>query len=338
MKSKLLALLALLPIAAWAADSANQVALQQRNSGNTGYSQVNLVPTASTLTLWGFTTAGGVSQWPLSTDFQISGGNIALLHNNFTIAGSSVALGGSISLDTITGLGSTGIVYRSAANTLANVGYTGGSLTFSGGNLTLSGDSATPGASMVYGTDGSGTKGWQAAGSGGWTSGVLFTTAGSTTNISNSTTETTIFTGTISGGTLGSNNPVRIHLQGRLMNNTGSPAGFTINIKYGGTTMFSASTGNNIATSTNPRWWNMDFDLEGDNATGAQRVGGIVGGIGAAGTTPPLSGSVGLSPATVAGTSAVDSTTNQTFSVTVTASTASTSMTWTTDYGYAARQ
>lgn len=46
-------------------------------------------------------------------------GNASLSNSAITIAGTSASLGGSISLDTITGLSTTGLVKRSAANTLA---------------------------------------------------------------------------------------------------------------------------------------------------------------------------------------------------------------------------
>lgn len=46
-------------------------------------------------------------------------GNTALTNSAITIAGTSTSLGGSISLDTITGLSSTGLIKRTGANTLA---------------------------------------------------------------------------------------------------------------------------------------------------------------------------------------------------------------------------
>ena len=45
--------------------------------------------------------------------------NASLTNSSITIAGSSTALGGSVSQDTITGLSSTGLVKRTGANTLA---------------------------------------------------------------------------------------------------------------------------------------------------------------------------------------------------------------------------
>ncbi len=109
--------------------------------------------------------------------------NSALSNSSITIAGTSTALGGSITQDTITGLSSTGLVKRTAANTLgiasAGTDYqaalttTSSSISISTNNITLSGDSASPGATMLYGTNGSGTKGWYAQpGGGGSYSGI----------------------------------------------------------------------------------------------------------------------------------------------------------------------
>ena len=55
----------------------------------------------------------------LNADLAGSIANAKLANSAITIAGTSTSLGGSISLDTITGLSSTGIVKRTGANTLA---------------------------------------------------------------------------------------------------------------------------------------------------------------------------------------------------------------------------
>lgn len=62
--------------------------------------------------------------------------NASLTNSAITIAGTSTSLGGSISQDTITGLGSTGLVARSAANTLTPRTLTAGSasITITNGN------------------------------------------------------------------------------------------------------------------------------------------------------------------------------------------------------------
>jgi len=69
---------------------------------------------------------GGQPALAAGTGISISGGtistanvpNAALANSSITIAGNATALGGSVSQDSITGLSSTGLVKRTAANTL----------------------------------------------------------------------------------------------------------------------------------------------------------------------------------------------------------------------------
>lgn len=54
----------------------------------------------------------------------------------------------------------------------------------------------------------------------------------------NTTTETTVFTTTIPGGTLSTTNGIRLILHAEYFNNTGTGRGMTTRVKYGGTTVF----------------------------------------------------------------------------------------------------
>ncbi len=64
-----------------------------------------------------FVTSGNTND--RSYTFPDTSGPVGIGGSAITIAGTSASLGGSISLDTITGLSATGLVKRSAANTLA---------------------------------------------------------------------------------------------------------------------------------------------------------------------------------------------------------------------------
>lgn len=87
--------------------------------------------TMATARLLGRTTAssGAIEEISVSSALSLSAGSLtiasggvsnAMLANSaITIAGTSTSLGGSITLDTITGLSSTGLVKRTASNTLA---------------------------------------------------------------------------------------------------------------------------------------------------------------------------------------------------------------------------
>lgn len=78
------------------------------NAGGTAYSPVSLSGSGAT---FGLSSAGVLT---------VSGiANASLTNSAITIAGTSTALGGSITQDTITGLSSTGLVKRTGANTLA---------------------------------------------------------------------------------------------------------------------------------------------------------------------------------------------------------------------------
>lgn len=152
--------------------------------------------------------------------------------------------------------------------------------------------------------------------------------------ISSSTTETTIFSATITGNTLGSTGAMKCRIAAEILNNNNSADYVTINIKYGATTLYSDST-KAITKSTNliPVW--IEFMLANQNATNAQVLNGlmVVGGQDAAATGVGSLNSdetVGTSP--LCGTSAIDSTANQTLLVTVTLTSADTDLTWTTNW------
>jgi len=99
-------------------DAYGRITSASNGSGGGGGSVTQVLGTGS---VNGLTLSGNVT----TSGYLTLGGtlgsiaNSQLSNSNINIAGTSVALGGSISQDTITGLSSTGIVQRSGANTLS---------------------------------------------------------------------------------------------------------------------------------------------------------------------------------------------------------------------------
>lgn len=88
----------------------------------------------------------GITTAELSATAGIT--NAQLANSAITIAGTSTSLGGSISLDTITGLSTTGLVKRTAANTLA-IATAGTDYLTGNQTITLSGDVGGSGATAI---------------------------------------------------------------------------------------------------------------------------------------------------------------------------------------------
>lgn len=99
-------------IAATGGDTNITLNLVSKGSGTVQANAVDIATISGTQTLTNKTIAGGSN--------TITGiANSSLTNSAITIAGTSTSLGGSITQDTITGLGSTGLVKRTGANTLA---------------------------------------------------------------------------------------------------------------------------------------------------------------------------------------------------------------------------
>jgi len=128
--------------------------------------------------------------------------------------------------------------------------------------------------------------------------------------IVNSAVETTILTGTVPGGTLGTDGALRITLQAAYKNSSGAGRTITINIKYGGTTVLTF-TSPSIGSDPSPRSVLCQAVITTDGTTSGQyAIGHII---------------VILTAASVVaddGTAAIDSTANQTLEITWTHSAA----------------
>lgn len=138
----------------------------------------------------------------------------------------------------------------------------------------------------------------------------------SSTLISNSNTETTILTGTVPGGTLGTNRMLRVTLAGAVYDvETSTPVVTTVRFKFGGTTVgtlaLAATTDNNV----NPRALCATCLISAANSTGSQRVHsyGTLGAPAAVGATAAIEDDA----ASFYTALSLDSTLDQTLEVTV---------------------
>lgn len=143
------------------------------SNGSGGGSGGSVTQVLGTGTVNGLTLSGNIT----TSGYLTLGGTLGSINNsqlsnsNIGIAGTSIALGGSITQDTITGLSSTGIVQRSGANTLSiatagstytspsgsenlsnktisnsNISSTNGNINVTGGYVALSSATGLPGS------------------------------------------------------------------------------------------------------------------------------------------------------------------------------------------------
>lgn len=135
-----------------------------------------------------------------------------------------------------------------------------------------------------------------------------------TDDVVNSLVETTVFTASIAGGTLGSDRGMRLTLIGDYLNNAGVTPNLVVRAKYG-VTSFAAATFIAIPANASRRALVIDAVLSAAGATNAQVASARItlGAVGSAlGTTlTPTSNFVGVRNA-----HAIDSTSAQTLSVT----------------------
>lgn len=144
-----------------------------------------------------------------------------------------------------------------------------------------------------------------------------FNKSASDVTISNTVTETTLYSVTIPANTLGTAGCVRVSLSGQGLNNVGTAQSFAMRIKYGGSAGTSTAITENSSASA--RYSDFVGRVCGNGTTGTQVVV----------YTWTLAGDSSAS----SGTLAIDSTVDQTLLVAMTLSTASASMTWTHDHG-----
>lgn len=154
---------------------------------------------------------------------------------------------------------------------------------------------------------------WAAAGGG---PSVLDRTFADSTDYVNSVTETTMYSFSITGNTLGANGGVRLRVVLDYLNNSAANKTLTVRIKLGATTLW-GDTSANLAINANRRVLDIDVILFNTGATNSQRVGGKL----LMGATNPTTGE-GSASGTVSingelyGTAAIDTTSAATLAVT----------------------
>ena len=184
-------------------DAYGRITAAANGSGGGGGGSVTQV--LGTGTVNGITLSGNVT----TSGYLTLGGTLGSINNsqlsnsNIGIAGTSVALGGSITQDTITGLSSTGIVQRSGANTLSiatagstytspsgsenlsnktisnsNISSTNGNINVTGGYVALSSATGLPGSNGLGQLGAQASLGAELVGKGGIYDVTIFGSAG----------------------------------------------------------------------------------------------------------------------------------------------------------------
>lgn len=150
----------------------------------------------------------------------------------------------------------------------------------------------------------------------------------STTEVVNTTTETTFYSYTVPGGALGTDKRLRVDLILDFLNNTGSGQTFTLKVVFGATTMFVDTTGT-LATNTARRPIRLSVWLSADGSASAQILNGVL----TVGATSAATGIGGLSSAstplqggTLGGTAAESSASDLALELKVTLSSASSNL------------
>ncbi len=133
--------------------------------------------------------------------------------------------------------------------------------------------------------------------------------------VTNTVTETAVFTYAVPGGTLGTNKILRLTLNGDFTNNSGGLITVTIRVKYGATTIFSSAM-TNVNTGGNSNPLALFCELGAANATNAQRAMtqmffGATNSGGATGTAPTIDFVGGSGGSLSAGAGAVAAATHE---------------------------
>lgn len=144
----------------------------------------------------------------------------------------------------------------------------------------------------------------------------------SVNDVVNVATKTTVYSFTILAGKLGTNKQIVIDLAGDFFNNSGAARAITLEVKLGSTVLWADASGAmNASASRHP--WTMQIKLAAGNATNVQNCTGFFAMSNVGATTQlgdlsaPPAAATGAASA-FGGVAAEDSTTNLTFTVSIT--------------------
>jgi len=143
------------------------------------------------------------------------------------------------------------------------------------------------------------------------TSGFVIDKVTANTTLASSATETNLYSKSIDANTLSTNAMLRLTVQVTDYDSIVSEV-FVLRFKYGGTTMATITITNDNCTATTNATMILQFYVQGDGATNAQRGFAVARGSALAGNSTDVNGSDGYS----SGSAAIDSTSAQTLLVT----------------------
>jgi hypothetical protein len=133
--------------------------------------------------------------------------------------------------------------------------------------------------------------------------------------VSGTTTQTTVFSHTVQGLTLGTNRILRLKAFGNYVNNSGGARDFTLRVKYGASTIYTHLLAG-VASNALGRAWDLDVMLGTEDSTANQTSHGNSR-IGTAGTATGTGGAVAENFTAVGFGFINDSAVDQTLSVTM---------------------
>lgn len=101
-----------------------------------------------------------------------------------------------------------------------------------------------------------------------------FQTGAPLATVSNSVSETTLYSYSLAGNTLGATGVLHCHAAGEYLNNSGGNAQYTLKVYYGASALLTGLT-NNIAASATSSHWSIDWTIATTGATNTEYLEGF---------------------------------------------------------------